>query len=582
MPNHVGMKFQRLFPQQFWKKVLLVLMLAQMSVNHSNAATSAADTEEQDRRIQQEEQHRRTRQEEQERLQRQQQKDIFLQKETKITEDISLPEETPSFTINKFELDGDHVARFPWAKDMLDQYTGRKIGMQGINIIVKGLTNAFIDRGYVTTRVLVPEQDLSGGTLRLTLVPGVIRDIHFQDTHTSGNWRTAFPARPGDILNLRDLEQGLEQMKRVPSQDVDLQIVPGEKPGESDVVIAVKRHKPWRLVTSFDDSGFKATGKLQTSETLFLDNLFGLNDLLNISVNSDADHDGQKLGTRGDSVEYSFPYGRSTFAVNSSHYRYHQTVESSIQPFLSSGEADTLEFRVSHLVHRDQTRKTSLEFGVIKKKSRSYIDDTEIEVQRKDTTAAKIGISHRQYFGQTTFDAHLAFQKGVTWFGAQAGLTDHVPGQPTTRYGMWLLNASLTTPVRIGKLQAYYSANLRAQYTDDLLYGSEFFSIGSRYTVRGFDGEQTLSAERGWFIRSEVSFPLTKAQCEIYVGLDTGQVSGPSTQYLLGRSVTGSVLGLRGAARNVQYDFFVGWPVHKPHGFVTGSPTYGFQLVHQI
>ncbi|WP_196302056.1 POTRA domain-containing protein, partial [Ralstonia solanacearum] len=34
-----------------------------------------------------------------------------------------------------------------------------------------------------------------------------------------------------DLLNLRDLEQGLEQMKRVASQDVDMQIVPTDVPG---------------------------------------------------------------------------------------------------------------------------------------------------------------------------------------------------------------------------------------------------------------------------------------------------------------------------------------------------------------
>ena len=48
-------------------------------------------------------------------------------------------------------------------------------------------------------------------------------------------------SRPGDILNLRQgLEQGLEQMKRLPFRDVDFQLVPGKNPGESDVVITMK------------------------------------------------------------------------------------------------------------------------------------------------------------------------------------------------------------------------------------------------------------------------------------------------------------------------------------------------------
>nr|WP_323744887.1 POTRA domain-containing protein [Noviherbaspirillum soli] len=73
---------------------------------------------------------------------------------------------------------------------------------------------------------------MSAGTL--TLLPGIIRAIRFADTVRQFQWRSAFPAAPGDLLNLRDVEQGLEQMKRLPSQDVDIDIMPGEQAGESE------------------------------------------------------------------------------------------------------------------------------------------------------------------------------------------------------------------------------------------------------------------------------------------------------------------------------------------------------------
>jgi hemolysin activation/secretion protein len=89
----------------------------------------------------------------------------------------------------------------------------------------------------VTTRVLLPEHDVSTGTLKVALVPGVVRHLRFAAPNTRGIWKSAFAARDGDPLNLRDLEQGLEQMKRVASQDVDMKIEPTESPGESNVVI---------------------------------------------------------------------------------------------------------------------------------------------------------------------------------------------------------------------------------------------------------------------------------------------------------------------------------------------------------
>lgn len=511
-----------------------------------------------------------------------QQKDIFLQQGKKADADTSLPAEKVSFVIHTIQLEGQHKEAFPWTDKMLRKYLGRRIGMEGINLIVKRLTNAFIDRGYVTTRVVIPEQDLSQGTLRLTLVPGVISAIRFQDPDFTGNWQTAFPARPGDILNLRKLEQGLEQMKRVPSQDVNMQLVPGKNPGESDVVISVVKSKPWKVVLSLDDSGTKSTGKLQASQTFSLDNLLGINDLFNISLNSDADKAGNTRGTRGDSLYYSFPYGESTVTFSKSSYRYHQTIDSSPQTFQFSGRSSNTEFRLSQLLQRDQTSKNFLDFSIITSNSNSFIDDTEILTQRKNNTAAQLGISHRRYYGQNTLDLSVACKKGVPWFGAQADPVEQTTGAATTRYTLWTCDVNLSTPMTIGQAKGRYTAGIRGQYTQNRLLGSEYFSIGNRYTVRGFDGEETLAADKGWYWRNEISLPVEKGGYEVYWGLDYGQVGGFGSAGLPGRTLAGTVLGIRGGTPQTQYDFFVGSPLHKPAGFKTAHVTFGLQLIQQF
>ncbi|WP_414146218.1 ShlB/FhaC/HecB family hemolysin secretion/activation protein, partial [Burkholderia stagnalis] len=218
-----------------------------------------------------------------------------------------LPVEKPCFRIDRFTLDvpasvPDAVKaqgasalpmdRFAFAREWLNHYEGQCVGKQGVDVLIKGLSQAILARGYVTTRVLVPEQDLSTGTLKLSLIPGVIRHVRFADEKLRGTWKTAFPTGDGHVLNLRDLEQGLEQMKRVASQDVSMQIVPGELPGESDVVLDVKRGKPWTVVASVDNSGTRATGKLQGNLSLGIDNPLGLNDVFNVGVSQDLEFDG--------------------------------------------------------------------------------------------------------------------------------------------------------------------------------------------------------------------------------------------------------------------------------------------------
>ena len=252
-------------------------------------------------------------------------------------------------------------------------------------------------------------------------------------------------------------------------------------------------------------------------------------------------------------------------------------------PFLSSGQTDGMEISVQKLLYRDRTRKTQGQFKLIKRKRHSFINDTEIEVQRQETTAYQLGLLHRQYWGSSTIDMPLYYQKGMPWWQAEPGLTDQVEGTATTRYSLYGLNLNIAAPVKLGKVQGRYTFNLRGQYTTDVLYGADQFSIGGRYTVRGFDGEQTLSAENGIIIRNELSVAIPELRLEPYLGLDLGHVWGPSDEYLLGKNLAGAVFGIRGnLLKGLQYDTFIGTPIYKPEGFKTSKTALGFQVYYQF
>lgn len=100
--------------------------------------------------------------------------------------------------------------------------------------------------------------------------------------------------------------------------------------------------------------------------------------------------------------------------------------------------------------------------------------------------------------------------------------------------------------------------------------------------MRGFDGEQTLSAEDGIIVRNELRFPIENLPHQIYFAIDYGKVHGPSTEYLLGTELVGGAIGVRGQYKNFSYDAFVGWPIKKPDGFTCDSRTYGFMITAEI
>ncbi|ARK40495.1 ShlB/FhaC/HecB family hemolysin secretion/activation protein [Burkholderia pseudomallei] len=512
----------------------------------------------------------------------------------------ALPVESPCFRIDRFTLDVPSslpdsakaqgaselpMDRFAFAREWLSHYVGQCVGKQGVDVLVKGLSQAILARGYVTTRVLVPEQDLSTGTLKLSLIPGVIRHVRFADEKLRGTWKTAFPTGDGEVLNLRDLEQGLEQMKRVTSQDVSMQIVPGELPGESDVVLDVKRGKPWTVVASVDNSGTRATGKLQGNLSVGIDNPLGLNDILNVGVSQDLEFGDKRLGSHGWNGSYSIPWGYWTATLSAYTNTYYQQIAGVNQTFIASGNSKTVDFKLARVLARSQNDVLGGYFKLSRRFGKSFIEDTEISQQRRNNTIIELGLTDRHYFDGAQFDGSLAYRQGGGGFGAQDD-TLAAGGGPTYRFRMAALDANLSVPFAIGKQPFRYVGTFHGQYSGNTLYYLDDMTIGSRYTVRGFDGETMLAAARGFYWRNELQMPIGQTGQAVYAGLDYGRVWGPQPIVLVGTQLAGAVIGVKGSIGTrfgaYAYDLFAGTPVYKPSGFPTARVTVGFQLTSQF
>lgn len=148
---------------------------------------------------------------------------------------IAFPQEKPCFPIDQVELSGqDKLPHWLPLQRIANQAQGRCLGGQGINLLMSTLQNRLVDHGYITTRVLAPTQDLKSGKLRLVVVPGYVRQVKL--TPDSGHYiqpYSSFPAHAGNLLDLRDIEQGLENLQRLPTVQANMEIIPGEQPGEA-------------------------------------------------------------------------------------------------------------------------------------------------------------------------------------------------------------------------------------------------------------------------------------------------------------------------------------------------------------
>ncbi|TGZ98958.1 ShlB/FhaC/HecB family hemolysin secretion/activation protein [Rodentibacter pneumotropicus] len=485
-------------------------------------------------------------------------------------------------------------SRFHWALNAV--YVERDfalpacIGSEGINVLLRRIQNRLIDFGYVTTRVLVEPQDLRSGMLVLSVIPGKVGRIQLQDQSaipfaTRGTLWFAMPMAQGDILNVRDIEQGLENLKRIPSADANIELIPSEEVGETDVVIQYKQTLPFHLTLGLDDSGTKATGRLQGSATFSWDNVFTLNDMFYISgtrsFKRDSDNAEGDYGSKNLSLYYSIPWKNYLLTLSGSRYTYHQTIAGAFESYQYSGESQQMNAKISRLLSRGSQYKTYINTGVWTRKSSNFINDTEVEVQRRRTAGWEVGLNHTHYIGNATLQLSAHYKRGT---GAYRALSapEETFGEGTSRMQILTASIDVTYPFTIANQVLSFNTSWNAQWNQTPLVQQDKFSIGGRYTVRGFDGELTLSGESGWLWRNEFAWNIMNKGQELYIGIDKGVVRSHQEELQVGNRLTGGVIGVRGKLWGINYEYFVGTPIKKPQGFRTSHVTTGFNLSYRF
>ena len=492
-----------------------------------------------------------------------------------------LPPEERCFTVRELRLQGQDWERFTWVADAALPYLGRCLGVQGLARVAGHLDEQLVERGFVTTRVSLPSQNLHSGVLQIQIHVGRIADIRLVDVGpagpqpSTGTWSNAFPVSQGDILNIRDIEQGVEQMKRLPSQSVTTQLEPGPRP-DTSVLVIQRQSAQWRDRLrgglTLDNSGGAALGRLQLSANLVLDNPLGLNDVASASASTNAQspsghHRSQSLG-----LNYSIPWGYNTVSLSASHSRFAQFVQGTTVRFLSSGNSQTAEARLQRTIWRSSSARLGVYGALSLRRAESFLDDVEVLVQRRRTSTAEAGINYKQLLQNGSLEFDLGQRRGLSW-NAQQDLTTAAAGGPTLRPRMWQAAASYTQGVALGGRRLQYNGNLRAQRTRHMTLSIDQIAIGGRGSVRGFDGDAVLLAENGWIWRNEMATPVslgdTMRHGALFVALDMGRVWGPSDINLVGHKLAGAGVGLRGAISNVQFQLTLAAPLRRPEGFRT-------------
>lgn len=502
-----------------------------------------------------------------------------------------IPNEKPCFIINEILLIGEGSDKFKQylkeASKNVNFKKGSCLGKNSINTIYNAFYNEILKSGFITTTINLPSQNLKGKTLKFEIIPGKIDGISLNDKNSIKNRASIFTSfginKKGDILNLRDIEQALEVLQNASNGNVSFKLIPSNKENYSDIKITKEEKLPLNLSLSFDNLGSRATGKYQGGVNLNALNLMGFNEIWYSSYSKNifkADKQSVENDTkRGktDNIYYgiTIPYKRFSLDFNEYRYNYDQAIPGAFGVYKYSGKSKRRNLTLNYLYHRDQISKNSIFFRLWEKENKNYIEDYELDNQRKKTAGYEIGLSSQIFIenGHVVFGA--TYKKGT---GARGAL--RAPQEDYNRFGIISVDFNFNKSSSIVPLT--YDFKFHGMWNNRPLTMQERLNIGGYYTVRGFDGEMSLVGDRGYYIRNTLEYGISNNHF-MYAAFDFGKVSGKSSNYMTDNTLVGYGIGLKGYfKRKLQYDIFLGFPLNKPEFFETDKNVLNFNLTYNF
>lgn len=438
----------------------------------------------------------------------------------------AFPQEQPCFALREIAVRGADHGKLDWVPSFVQRHIGKCVGAAGLDYMLRELQAAFLDRGLVTTRAGFAEQDISDGSLEVDVIGGTVASVRVNGKDRPRAWQWAAPLDKGDVISLRALEQGVEQLKRIPGREAKVDLVPGANPGETILDVSVSDKRPFALSLSLNNFAGPNVGRWQGSGQIAALNLLGLSEILSASYNRRINAPGLPADSQGSGVSLSLPFGWWTFGASFSANRYGSRVEGEVADFDTSGKLRSASLYAERVIARDQLSRTSLRFAGSRRWARNFINDIEIGIQRQDLADVEVALIDRRQIDNLRMSSSVSFRAGLNILGAQDEPSDRPDVLPTARYRILSADVSLSHPIDSPVFESW-RADFHGQYSKKPLYGSDLISAGGPFSLRGISSETAELGRTGWFVRQELGLKVSD-DMKPFLLIDAGKVKGGS------------------------------------------------------
>lgn len=485
----------------------------------------------------------------------------------------------PRFLLRGVHFEGNTVFSDAALQEIAAPYLKRVVGTADLEELRRQLTLAYVERGYITSGTVLPDQPVTDGIVTFRIIEGAITRIDVTGTqHLNDDYvRDRLARAVGPPANMNAIERELQILLQDPNvARMNVELLPDVALGEASLRAVATETKRYSLTATIANDQPPSVGPIHGELDGTMRNLIGWGDALSLRY-------GRTQGLNDGGAAWAVPVTAAD-TVASVHFDYNNStvLDQAFQPLNITSSVVTAGFGLAQPVYRTAQQTLTLSAAVDWRESRTSLLNQPFSF----TPGVENGLARATVLrlSQDWLDRELdqviairsTFNVGLPVLGAT--ITNQ---PPTGRFLSWLGQFQYVRRI-LGEAQAIFRTDV--QLAKDPLFSFEQIAIGGANTVRGYR-ENTLIRDNGVVASLEGRIPVYDLSVPQPFGeaLSGPLVLAPFVDYGRGWNTESSTLrpdklesvglGLRWDASNLLVaQLYYGYAIHRFH-----PPNYDLQ-----
>jgi hemolysin activation/secretion protein len=415
------------------------------------------------------------------------------------------PPEAPNpitIPVRKIEVTGSTLLTPKDIEPLTKPLEGRSLTLQELAKVADAISQIYLNRGYITSRAILEEQEIINGVVKIRVVEGAIEKIAVEGTQRLKPSYIRSRIQLGALTPLHkdNLEDQLRLLRADPLfTSVEASIKPGSGQGQSIVTVRVKEAPAVSATVSFDNYAPPSVGSERLGGSISYRNLTGMGDELSTAY---------YRSTNGGSNVYDFNYRLPVNAMNGTvQLRFSPSnskiTDSQFEAFGIRSNSELYEISYRQPVIRTPREELALSTGFSVQNGQTFLfNDTPFPFGigpdadgNSRTRVLKFGQDYVKRDLQGAWAVRSQFNLGLGLLDA----TINSGSVPDGRFFSWL--GQVQRVQQLGKNNLLI-AQADVQLSPNSLLPSQQFVVGGGQSVRGYR-QNARSGDNGFRLSLE-------------------------------------------------------------------------------